>query len=36
MTLFMPFAAYSTAALPTAYDCSRSVFEAMWRAARCR
>ncbi len=32
----IPLAAISTAALPTAYDCSRSVFEAICRAARCR
>ena len=34
ITPLRPFTASSTAALPTAYDCSASVFEAIWRAAR--
>ena len=36
ITAFCPASAHSTAARPTASACSRSVFEAMWRAERCR
>mgnify|MGYP001100855855 CR=1 FL=1 len=35
-TEFSPANASSTAALPMAYACSTSVFDAMWRAERCR
>ena len=36
ITAFMPLNAYSTALLPTASACFRSVYEAMCRAERCR
>ena len=36
ITAFMPLSANSTAALPTACAWSRSVFDARWRAERCR
>ena len=36
ITALCPLSASSTAALPTAYDCARSVFDARWRAERCR
>ena len=36
ITAFCPFSANCTAAFPTACACSQSVFEAMWRAERCR